>query len=82
MVSGQSSALSNIMTTESPILTSACPMRPSGPGTRASSRAPKASSAKAMRRAVSREISQGVTVPYPGGAFPSLFCTGSGPAGV
>jgi hypothetical protein len=59
----QPSRASNIITTESPIRISACPMPPSGPGRRASSCAPKAALAKSIRRAVSGEMIQGVTVP-------------------
>lgn len=62
-VSGQPSQLSNIITTESPIRTSACPILPSGPGTRPSSCAPKAATVNSMSRAVSAEMIHGVTVP-------------------
>jgi hypothetical protein len=67
-VSGQPSARSNIITTASPIRTSAWPTRPSGPGTRASSCAPNASCTNSMSRSVSLVITHGVTVPYPAGA--------------
>jgi hypothetical protein len=61
---GQPSRASNIITTESPIRTSACPMPfPSGPGMRASSSAPNAALVKSISPAVSGEMIQGVTVP-------------------
>ena len=66
-MSGQPSRASNIITTESPIRTSACPMPPSGPAIRASSCPPNAEMMNSMSWAESAEMIHGVTAPYPAG---------------
>ena len=67
---------SNIITTESPILTSACPIAPSSLTTLAISVASKVNTTNSINVAVLREMIHGVTVPYPSGTADAFLSLG------